>query len=62
MVSWISRAIALAFLEDARLARLREELGVEAGVLGERLLESRDRLASLLVLLGDPLGERSCRC
>ena len=47
----------LALLEDARLAGLREELRVEPGVLGQRLLQPRDRLASLLVLLRHPLGE-----
>ena len=42
-------------VEDARLAGLREELGVEAGVLVEGGLELRERPAALLVLLGGPL-------
>ncbi len=47
----------LAFLQHAGLPCLRQQLGVEAGVLGERLLQARDRLSTRLVLLGDALAE-----
>ncbi len=49
----------LALLQHAGLPGLGQQLGVEARVLGQRLLESSDRLATRLVLLGDPLADRS---
>ena len=46
-----------ALVEDARLAGLGQQLGVEAGVLHERGLELGQRLPALLVLLGDLLAD-----
>ena len=43
-------------VEDAGLARLGEQLGVQAGVLHQRGLELGERLATLLVLLADLLA------
>ena len=57
IVSWISRGHPLPLVEDARLARLGEQLGVEAGVLLERRLEPGERLAAFLALLGHLLAE-----
>ena len=48
---------ALPLVHDAGLACLRQQLGVETGVLLECDLESREGLAALLVLLGDLLAE-----
>ncbi len=47
-----------ALVEHARLARLRQQLGVQAGVLLEGSLEPGDRQAPMLALFGDPLAEQ----
>ena len=47
----------LPLVQDAGLARLRQQLGVQTGVLLERDLESREGLAALLVLFGDLLAD-----
>ena len=57
MVSWISRAMRCALVEHARLAGLGQQLRVQAGVLDRRRLQPRERLAALLVLLGDLLAD-----
>ena len=44
----------LPLVEDARLARLGQQLGVEAGVLLQRRLEPGERDAAFLALLGRP--------
>ena len=48
---------ALPLVEDARLAGLGQQLGVQPGVLVQRRLQPRERAAALLVLLGDLLAD-----
>ena len=52
---------ALPLVEHARLAGLGQQLRVQAGVLDRRRLQPRERLAALLVLLGDLLADEHAR-
>ena len=49
---------ALPLVEHAGLARLCQQLGVQAGILVERRLEPRHGQAPLLALFGHPLAEQ----